>query len=156
MKKILHLVIMFTLILIICGCSSNENVQSTNKSLDEYLEKNKPKPQMTGFFSVKGTEGEDDGIIVESENFSGDGSSCLVQINEGEFLLVDSKIKIGYIEIKIGDEIYYFDKTQKFLIDVPKNELRNLPALGGDFVSISLTPYDKFTGIVILKSSPKN
>lgn len=137
------------LIVFVCGCSSNENVQTTNNF-------NMPKPQMTGFFSVKGIEGEEDGTLVESENYDDEGYGCLVKINEGEFLLVDAKIKSGYLEVKIGNRIYNFDKTQKFFIDLPKNELRHLPALNGYFAEIDLKPYNKFTGEVILKSSPKN
>ena len=144
MKKI-FLFLNLILMLIFGSCAINEN--------DNTLQRNKEtaSPQVIRKFSAKAIEGD---IHIEAKNFDGE-DKCMVTIKQDESLLVDIEVEQGRIELKIGEEVYKFDKTQKTLIDISPELLERLTPTRTD-IRISLTAYEKFTGKLLLKSGSKS
>lgn len=81
-------------------------------------------------------------IHMECENYNGMNTDKSIEVDGT--LLVETKIKHGQIEFKVGNKNYTFDKTQETSIDLPI----------GNY-NVSFVGHDDFTGEITLRALPK-
>ena len=67
-----------------------------------------------GTFSVEST-----GTEIKFKGNGAGGTTAYIELADGDFLFGEAEVDGGQLEMKIGNKIYTFDKTQEISIELP-------------------------------------
>ena len=67
-----------------------------------------------GTFSVEST-----GTEIKFKGNGAGGTTAYIELADGDFLFGEAEVDGGQLEMKIGNKVYTFDKTQEISIELP-------------------------------------